>query len=80
MSIFRLILSALILTTITNAFCLQKTNTQTVDDDSGKRCESLASADFTGVQDAPAFITSASLIHAQGNMPSYCKVQGYVTP
>ncbi|KAA6460361.1 tannase/feruloyl esterase family alpha/beta hydrolase [Acidobacteria bacterium AB60] len=62
------------------ALCLQRAGAQAVDADSGKGCQSLASADFTGVQDAPAFITSASLVYAQGNVPSYCKVQGYVVP
>lgn len=62
------------------AVSLEKANAQAFTTDSDKRCQSLTAADFTGVQDAPAYITSASLVPAAGNVPAYCRVQGYVAP
>lgn len=65
---------------ILSPLCWQRAVAEAVNDDSANRCQSLSSADFTAVQDAPAFITSATLVDAKANMPSYCRVQGYVIP
>lgn len=40
-------------------------------------CEALAAADFSGVEDAPAKILSATVVAAVGATPSYCEVTGY---
>ncbi|MBT5240090.1 MAG: tannase/feruloyl esterase family alpha/beta hydrolase [Rhodospirillaceae bacterium] len=43
-------------------------------------CQSLAFADFSRVPDAPAQVTSAAEIRADGQLPAYCKVEGYIAP
>lgn len=43
-------------------------------------CLSLATVDFSGIQDAPTRVQSAKLVEASGDLPAYCQVQGYVMP
>jgi Tannase and feruloyl esterase len=43
-------------------------------------CGALASADFSGVSDAPAQVTNSALVRATSNVPAFCQVQGYVAP
>lgn len=43
-------------------------------------CESLINKDFSRIPDATTQITSASDIAAQGRLPDYCKVEGYIAP
>lgn len=42
-------------------------------------CSDLAAADFSGVPDAPTQIIAADA-QGDGDVPAYCRVQGYVTP
>lgn len=44
------------------------------------RCQDLIVVDFSTVQDAPMQVTQAEPIAAEGTVPSYCRVQGYVSP
>jgi hypothetical protein len=44
------------------------------------RCEALAHADFSVVDEAPTEVTSAQFIEATKGLPSYCEVKGYVWP
>ena len=44
------------------------------------RCAALATADLSGIQDAPTQITEAKLVEAKADAPAYCQVRGYVAP
>lgn len=43
-------------------------------------CSALASADFSGVQDAPTRVTEAAVIKVSGDVPAHCRVRAYVAP
>lgn len=43
-------------------------------------CSSLAFEDFSRVPDAPTQITAAKDVAANGPLPSYCRVEGYIAP
>lgn len=59
---------------------LEKASAQSAATGFEKQCKSLAAMDFTGVEDAPAFLTSANFVQPAANLPGYCRVQGYVAP
>ena len=40
----------------------------------------LPTADFTTLQDAPTQVTGARVVDAAGDVPSHCRVEGYVSP
>lgn len=44
------------------------------------QCRALEGADFASVQDAPTQVTEAKVVEASDNLPTYCRVKGYVTP
>jgi hypothetical protein len=44
------------------------------------RCMALRSADFSDLQDAPAQVTSTTLVYASGDLPVYCQLFGYIMP
>jgi hypothetical protein len=44
------------------------------------QCSALASADFSGLQDAPTQLTAAKPVDAKGKLPAYCRIEGYVAP
>src|SRR5262245_976812 len=48
--------------------------------DEQRRCDTLASADFSTVQDAPTQITEAKFVSATSDLPAHCLVRGYVSP
>src|SRR2546425_822101 len=43
-------------------------------------CKTLASTDFTHIQDAPTQIMTAESIDAVNDGVAYCRVEGYVAP
>ena len=43
-------------------------------------CAALAKQDFTSVPDAPALVSSATLVPATQTAPEYCDVHGYIPP
>lgn len=46
----------------------------------GEQCQALASTDFSGIPDAPTQVTEARVVEAAGDVPAYCRVEGYVIP
>ncbi len=44
------------------------------------QCQGLARHDFSGVLDAPTTVLSSAVVAANGTVPAYCRVEGYVTP
>lgn len=44
------------------------------------QCESLATTDFSNIQDAPAQIVKVESIPDSAELPAFCKVTGYVAP
>ena len=49
-------------------------------EETSARCTALATADFSQTLDAPTQITGAKLIPAEGDVPEYCQLDGYVSP
>jgi hypothetical protein len=43
-------------------------------------CAAVAAADFSEIQDAPARVTTATLVEANADRPAHCLVQGHVLP
>src|SRR5687767_2742878 len=43
------------------------------------QCSALKSADFSGIQDAPAQLRNATPVAATKDLPAYCEVTGSVT-
>ena len=43
-------------------------------------CETLPTTDFTAIQDAPTQVTAARVVDAAGDVPAYCRAEGYVSP
>jgi hypothetical protein len=43
-------------------------------------CTALGSMNFATLQDAPTQLTKASVVEAAEEVPSYCKIEGYVWP
>lgn len=43
-------------------------------------CSELLKPDFSALPDAPTQLTLATSVDAQGSVPAYCRVQGYVRP
>lgn len=44
------------------------------------QCKGLAGVDFSGIKDATTQVMSAKVVESAAAAPSYCKVQGYVSP
>lgn len=47
---------------------------------SASTCARLVAADLSGLPDAPTTVTAATIVPAAGDLPAYCKVEGYVAP
>lgn len=47
---------------------------------SASTCAKLATADLSGLPDAPTTVTAATIVPAAGDLPAYCKVEGHVAP
>ncbi len=45
-----------------------------------EQCTALASQDFGLIPDAPAKVTSASVVPASGVLPSHCRIEAYISP
>jgi hypothetical protein len=43
-------------------------------------CLALQNVDFSGIQDAPTQLTSAKIVEASDDAPTYCKIEGYISP
>ena len=43
-------------------------------------CEALPTTDFTAIQDAPTQVTGTRVVDAAGDVPAYCRAEGYVSP
>lgn len=43
-------------------------------------CESLAFQDFSRISDAPTQVIAARTVAAEGRLPDYCRVEGYISP
>lgn len=59
---------------------LRAAETTAAADDAAKHCQSLSSEDFSQIQDATSQVTDAKLIAADGDVPAYCELRGYVIP
>jgi hypothetical protein len=44
------------------------------------KCEAIGASNFSALPDAPTHIVSAKLIAASEDKPTYCEVEGYVSP
>jgi hypothetical protein len=44
------------------------------------QCRQIASADFSGIPDAPTQVSAADLVKEKSDVAAYCKVEGYVHP
>jgi feruloyl esterase len=53
---------------------------ETTPDSAATRCNALGRVDFSNIQDAPTQVTEADLITADGNVPDFCQLRGYITP
>jgi len=45
-----------------------------------ERCANLARSDLSRLPDAPTVITAAAPVAAAGDVPAYCRVEGYIAP
>src|ERR1700722_18933861 len=43
-------------------------------------CKELTSGDFSDIPDAPTQLLAATSVTAAGDLPEYCRVEGYVSP
>jgi feruloyl esterase len=48
--------------------------------DAAGRCDALQQTDFTGLEDAKTQVNASAILPAQGKIPAFCQVQGYVAP
>lgn len=44
------------------------------------QCQSLLSADFSNLPEAPTLLTAADGVAAAADFPAFCRVQGYIAP
>jgi feruloyl esterase len=54
--------------------------TEAATDTSAATCSALASADFSGIAEAPTQIVDAQIVEAKDGVPRFCQVRGYVWP
>jgi hypothetical protein len=45
-----------------------------------EQCKSLAAQDFGSIPDAPTRVTAATVVPASGEVPSYCRIEAYISP